>query len=180
MNIKTELISCRNFFNKEEEYLSKCLNSLENVKEINLQCFSTKEMIKNHLKCLKNTINNLSDSCIDNIIKSSKPYKSDKIIKPKVNFDKKIFAHNVDIKKGMILQSPEKDDFPNIKNLEKFPNIKFYYRDPSIFKEGYGLYEFIRGDTTYYVANNKKLYIYDTGKNILEVGFYKKYFQYWK
>ena len=149
MNIKTELISCRNFFNKEEEYLYKCLNSLENIKEINLQCFSTKEMIKNHLNYLKNTINNLSDSCIDNIIKSSKPDKINK--STKVNFGnklednyKKIFVHNVDIKKGMNLQSAEEDDFPNIKNLNEYPNLKFYYRDPSIFKEGYGLYEFIR------------------------------------
>lgn len=170
MDIKTQLVSCRNYFYKEEEYLYKCLNTLETIKEINLQCFSTKEALRSHLNYLKNTINTLSDSSID------------KIIKPRKNLEtnKKIFIHNVKIKKGMYLQLPEEEDFPNIKNLKMFNNIKFYYRDPSMFKEGYGLYEFIRGNTTYYVANDKKLYIYDTDKNILKVGFYLDKLQYWK
>jgi len=185
MDIKNDLRICREFFMEEEKNLSKCLNSLENIKEINIQCFSMKEMFKNHLIYLKTTIKNMSDICIDNAVKSSKPIKLIKPVKPikpinQVNeTHKKIFVHKVEIKKGMNLQYPDDDDFPNRKNLKQFKDIKFYYRDPSIYKEGYGLYEFIRGNQTYYVADDKKLYVYGDD-NMLSVGIFKDRFQYWK
>jgi hypothetical protein len=181
MDIKTELMSCREYFIKEEKYLSRCLTNLEEV-EMNLQCFSMKEMIKNHLIYLKSTINNLSDECIDKLV----PVKPVKLVKPDspvktVKPIKKIWPHNkVEIRRGMNLQLPDEDDFPNIKNFKEICDIKFYYRDPSVFKEGYGLFEFRRGDETYYVADNKKLYIYDTVENVLKVGVYNDALQYWK
>lgn len=177
MDIKIELTSCREFFIKEEAYLNRCLQNLENV-EMNLQCFSMKEMIKNHLVYLKSTITNLSDSCIDKAIlepvQIKKPNRPHKTVK-------KIWIHdNIKIRKGMNLQFPEEDDFPNIKNFKEISGIKFYYRDPSVFKEGYGPYEYTRGDETYYIADNKKLYVYDTVDNMLKVGVYINALQYWK
>jgi len=181
MDIKI-LVECREFFTEEEKHLLKCLDVLENIKEVNIQCFSMKEMIKNHIIYLKTTIKNMSDPCINKVIRSSKPSKPSKPINPvkKVKEVKenhrKIFVHRVEIKKGMILQYPEEEDFPGIKNLKK--DIKFYYRDPVIYKEGYGPYEFDRGKQTYYVADDKKLYVYEN--NMLNVGIYENKFQYWK
>lgn len=171
MDIKNELVLCREFFVKEEQHLIKCLDKLEKV-EINLQYFSMKETIKNHLNYLKTTISSLSDKSIEQAIKMQTPNK----IQPQ-----KIWPHNrVEIRKGMKLQSPEPDDFPQIQNFEEIKHIKFYYRDPTVFKGGYGPYEFIRGKETYYVADNKKLYVYDTVDNMLKVGVYDNKLQYWK
>lgn len=172
MDIKTEFELVRDFLKKEEIHINKCINLLEDAEE-NLDHFSLKTNLKNHLFYLKNTINDISESSIDKIIKSLHGTSS---------FQKKykIYENSVEIRKGMILQTPDKEDFPGIKNFNEFKDIKFYYRDPSVFREGYGLFEYYRGNTFYYVADNKKLYKYDLATKLLKVGVYINTFQYWK
>jgi hypothetical protein len=52
-----ELKICREILYKGEVHILKCIDILENTKNINLQCFSTKEYLNNHLIYLNNSQN---------------------------------------------------------------------------------------------------------------------------
>lgn len=95
-------------------------------------------------------------------------------------------THDIIIKQGMDL-SYIKDRYDevneniikNTTNEEIINNLRFYFKDIDYFDKRGGLYEYKKGEDTYYICENKFLYKLDTTNNLIKGEFYGKK-QIWK
>jgi hypothetical protein len=95
-------------------------------------------------------------------------------------FDKKSFVHDIEIKSNMYLNDlTASEQTYDIKNVNDFKGIKFYYKNPEYYNGDSGLYNLHKGDSVYFIADDMKLY-YMNQDDILEHANYLNRFQYWK
>lgn len=95
-------------------------------------------------------------------------------------FGKKSFVHDIEIKDNMYLNYLNANEQTyDIKNVNDFKGIKFYYKNPEYYNGDSGLYNLRKGDSIYFIADDMKLY-YMNQEDILEHANYLNRFQYWK
>lgn len=102
------------------------------------------------------------------------------IIKPFSRKVRKTRINNIEIRPGMYLDTLDHDAEHDIINKDEFKDIQFYFRDPEIHKGYNGLYKLWLGNSTYFIANNGVLYIYDKETEMLIPGVWDGKEQHWK
>ena len=100
------------------------------------------------------------------------------VVKKPIGKAVKTYTSLIEERETMILK-PLDDDFKEfIKNSENFKDVQFYYTNPEILHED-KLYEFETPTSSFYVANNKKLYSVDPDNNLVQAES-GGMLQYWK
>jgi hypothetical protein len=179
--------------NEFEEKISKCdTENIDNgsidteLLELQNKIRIVKSSIRHVYKHKKRELENappitLNRMIIDISDSSESEEESKKLITPNKplikNPNKNIKTHDIEIYPDTMYLAYLHEDDPKIyiKNIDKFRNIKFYYRSISTYN---GLYKYNKGSYTYYIADNNILYMLNK-KNELVRGRYNELFQHW-
>lgn len=172
--------------NEFEEKISKCdTDQIDNgsidteLIELQNKIRSVKGSLRHVYKHKKRELENAPPvKLIKMVIDISDSSESDEDSKKiALNNNKNIKIHNIKIYQDTMYLAYLHEDSPNIyiTNIDKFRNIKFYYRRISSYN---GLYKYNKGTCVYYIADNNILYMLNKHNELIR-GCFNQIFQHW-